>query len=189
MAKFSDIIDGTLARKRETAEIGGAPREFDVRPLAPFEAAAVLSSARADAIAAGVESPEDGEPIYELAREIHTLAFGVVDADSPHHAPAPFFDGGAAQIRASKFLTRDAISFLYALWERHDEACSLRKGIITEADVARIVEEASVGNGLPFFGLGPGAQWSCFRITAAQLVASRKLKLRSSSTSPEKAES
>ncbi len=180
MAKFSTLIDGTLARKTETADIGGALRTFDVRPLTPFEHASVLTAARADAKEAGVESPEDGEPIYELAREIHTLAFGVMDTDAPD---SPFFDGGAAQIRASKFLTRDAIAFLYALWERWDDECSIRKGHLTNADVMAIVKEASVGNAGPFFALRPGAQWSCMRITAALLVDSQKPKWSSSAPS------
>ena len=183
MAKFSDLIEGTLARKTETADIGGAPRTFDVRPLTPFEHASVLTSARADAKEAGVDSPDDGEPIYELAREIHTLAFGVMDTDAPD---SPFFDGGAEQIRASKLLTRDAIAFIYSLWERWDDECSIRKGFLTEADLTRVIEEASVGNAGPFFALRPGAQWSCMRITAARLLDSRKIKSSFSSPSPVK---
>ncbi len=189
MAKFSDLIEGTLARKTVTIEIDGKPILIDVRPLTPFEHGQVLASARAEAKAAGVESPEDGEPIYDLSVEIHTLVIGLVDSDSSKSDPQPYFDKGASQIRGSKIFTRDAIAYLYTLWEQWNDDCSIQKAFIDEAALTRVIEEASVGNSLPFFALRPGVRWISMRTLAARFIDLQKLKSPISSISSAKLQS
>lgn len=171
MPKFSDIVGGTHAfsdvQKVEIAPGVELP-PFRMRALAPFETIAVLSSARADAKAAGVDDPDAGEPIYEAAREIHTLAYALVDDDSKLDAPSQYFERGAETIRASRLLTMDAIAYLFALWEHWYETVSLQKSELSEVEFGRIMQEAAVGNARPFLEKRRGTQWSFTRTLAAR---------------------
>ncbi len=178
MPAFSSIVAGTQhLSDPETVEIApGVSITFRMRPLAPFETIAVLSAARGEAKAQGVDDPDAGEPIYELAREIHTLAFGLVDADSKSDDPKPFFDGGAAQVRGSKLLTNDAIGYLFALWEHWYETVSLQKGELNEIEYNRVMQEVGVGNARPFLRLRQGARWNFTRTTVARLLNLRLSK-------------
>lgn len=170
MPKFSDIVEGTRQLSEpETVEISpDVSITFRMRALAPFESIAVLSSARAEATAQGVDDPDAGDPIYEAAREIHTLAFGLVDVDSPKDDPKPFFDGGAAQIKGAKILTTDVIAYLFALWEHWYETVSLQKSELSEVEFGRVMQEVAVDNARPFLRLRRGTQWSFTRTLAAQ---------------------
>lgn len=109
MAAFSTIAAGARARKRvEATTIAGDTFACDLRPVMGEDDALALQRAREFAIARGVADPKEGEPIYELALAVETLALACVDPDAP---TSPFFDGGSAQIRAH--LDRDRILYLY----------------------------------------------------------------------------
>jgi len=188
MAKFSDLVAGSRALSDpETVEIApGVSITFCCRVLTPFEAISMLSSARADAKAAGVDEPEAGEPIYEAARAKHTIALGLVDPDSTKDEdPKPFFDGGLKQIEHSKKLTNDVIAYLFELWEHWNESVSLQKTMLDEKTFARIMEEAAVGNARPFFALRPGVRWNFTRTLAARHVNLLKSRSHSSPGSQE----
>jgi hypothetical protein len=181
--KFSDIAAGTRALSdAKTVEIApGVTITVKFRRLAPFESGQVLSAARADAKAAGVESPEPGDEIYERERAVHTLAYGVVDPDDKSETPTPFFDGGPEQIRHHKLMTDDVIEYLYELWELWADSVSLQKMMLDETAFARVMEEAAVGNARPFLELRRGQQWNCIRTMAARHLS--LLRLRSPSGS------
>jgi len=109
MGAFSTIAAGARARKRvEATTIAGDTFACELRPLVGDDDALVLQRAREFAIARGVAEPKEGEPLYELALAVESLAIACVDPDD---GSKPFFDGGAAQIRAH--LDRDRILYLY----------------------------------------------------------------------------
>lgn len=207
MAKFSQIVKGTRARRRVLLPLGDAPAmvpaltsdgasvvevspdavPVDLRPLTSGEQAEVLSRAAADAKARGVTDPRDGNPIYDLAEMEHTLALACLDPDSPADAPRPFFDGGVEQIRSSPDLGRDRIAFLFAHFQQFQDECSpsLRK-----VDPAQMVASLDILGGdddrmaQDFFGsMGLGLRWIYMRTLARLYRTSPTPSLPSTSAS------
>lgn len=187
MPKFSDIVAGTRALSDpQTVEIApGVTITVRFRVLAPFESSSVLSAARAEAKAQGVDEPEVGEPLYEAAFKAHTLAFAIVDPDSKADDPKPYFDGGVEQVKHSKLLTDDVIAYLFELWELWRDSVSLQKVMLDEVTFGRVMEAAGISDARPFLGLRPGARWNFTRTLAARHMSLLRSRSQPSSGSPE----
>lgn len=184
--KFSQIIRGTRARKTVTVEgiegPDGALLPIDVRPLNGMEQADVLARARAFAEGKGVKEPRDGEPIYELGKQVHTLLLGCLDHDSPTDKPTPFF-ANAEEILDG--LDRDRRSYLYELQEAWEDQCAPRPSAMEAKDFMQWCMDvcaANEGDDGPFVQLRPVLRWSCVRTLAAIHVLSQTH--RSGSGSP-----
>ena len=213
MAKFSQIIKGTRARKRVWLQLGDGPLlsvsldaqgkgaavrseeaiAVDLRPLTSGEQADVLSRARADAVAKGVAEPKDGNPIYDLCEMEHTLCLACVDPESPEHAPQPFFDGGVAQIRSSPDLGRDRVAWLFEQCLLHQDECSPRlrtldpAAFVASLDILGAEEDGSAADF--FASLGPALRWICMRSLAVQRRSAQPHSSPSSSDSGKSGES
>jgi hypothetical protein len=196
MATFGQIAKGKRARKRITFPLlagtsadgaADARVEVDLVVLTGIEEADVLAKARTFAKERGVDDPRDGQPIYDLAQWVHTLAIACVDPDSPEDAPRPFFEGGAAQILGSELLGRDVISYLYEHQQAWQDQVSPRARTIGPAElVAHVVEIAASEDPTPFLRLAPVLRWSLHRSMAVALLSSPMLKsLLSSDCEPD----
>ena len=167
--RFAQIQKGTRARKTVTIEgiedEQGKPVPIDVRPLNGVEQGEVLSKARAFAVEKGVKEPKDGEPIYELGKQVHTLLLGCIDTDSPQDAPRPFF-GSAADVLE---LTRDVRCFLFEHQEMWEDWCAPRPSRLTDGELQKLAAEmcaADEGDDLPFLRLRPVLRWTLVRTLA-----------------------
>lgn len=184
--RFGQIVRGTRARRAVTIEglndTEGNPAPIDVRPLNGTEQAEVLAKARAFALAQGVKEPRDGEPLYELGRQVHTLLLACIDHDSPADAPRPFF---ASAEEILEGLDRDRRSYLFEHQESWEDACAPRPSRMDQEDFLRWCSEicaADEGDDVPFVRLRPVLRWSCMRTLAALHVISPSPS--SASTSP-----
>lgn len=194
MATFDEVAAGIEARHtfefplpgaKADAETGawtGRTQTVDVRPLTPGEELAVIGAAIRDAKAAGVADPAEGDAAYDLALRIHTIAVGLVDVDSPKDAPAPYFPGGAEQIRRVRGVTRDHIAYAYEKHQAWQDECSPSLRNMTQTQYLQAVTKSAGGDIGPFLQMSPGTRWAFLRSMAAQLVAS--LAANSASTSP-----
>ena len=190
MAKFSSIARGVRARKAVTFPLlGGGDATCAVVPLLAEQEVAVLAQARAFAISKGLTDPKDGQPLYELSKWVHTLVHACVDVDSPLDDPAPFFDGGAAQILHPKEgLDRDRIALLYQEWMAWQDECSPPPGTMTGEEYMRhLLSHSEVADGaeLPFVRWRPIIQQAFVRTMASQLSVLLGLRSLSGSISPE----
>lgn len=191
MAKFSQILKGTRARHVVPFPISAAPvtegaeREtvpVDVRVLSGIELATCLEKARERAAAKGITDPAQGEPIYDLALMVETLAVAVVDHESPEDAPAPFFDGGAEQILAD--VDSERISYLYAWHEMWQSMCSPRLEKLDEqAAFQKLIELTTRTDPGPFVEMLPATAWALLRFTGGLLLSSPELRSQLSSLS------
>jgi hypothetical protein len=179
MARFAQIVRGTRARKTCTIEgidgEDGKPAPFDVRPLNGIEGAEVLAKARAFAVERGVKEPKDGEPIYELGRQVHTLLLGTIDVDSPVDAPRPFF-ASADEVLS---LDRDRRSYMFELQESWEDQCAPRPDRMNVPDFTAwcmSVCTADEGDDGPFVRLRPVLRWSCVRTLASIHILSQSHK-------------
>lgn len=184
--KFSQIIRGTRARKTVTIEgietPDGAAIPIDVRPLNGLEQADTLGKARAFAEARGVKEPRDGEPIYDLGKQVYTLLLACLDHDSPSDKPAPFFASADEVLE----LDRDRRSYLYELQEMWEDECAPRPSAMESKDFlswCMDVCAANEGDDGPFVQLRPVLRWSCVRTLAAIHVLSQTHKSASGSPS------
>ena len=162
----------------EAAQSTQAPPDTDVevglRVMTGLEIAQVLREARKTAKDAGVENPQQGDPIYDLAVAVHTLAVSCVDPDAPTE---PFFDGGPQQILESPHLGRDGIVYLHELQENWQELCSPQAHRIDVEELDAMLDELAGPEGWHFFvTLRPGMRWSFMRTMAALLVSYRTWK-------------
>lgn len=177
MGKFSSIVKGTRATKAieipapVDAAASGEPRQCLLRPLNGVEEGMALERARADAVKGGVAKPSVGEPEYDLALMVHTIALGCVDPDAPTEL---YFDGGADQIRAS--FGREAIALLYAQHEHWQDECA---PTIKKLDPASWIAGVNTLGGPDeeaardfFSSLRPGLQWIYVRSLALTHVNS-----------------
>lgn len=152
----------------------------DLRVLTGVEEATVLQNARAFAIERGVESPKDGDPLYELGKMVETLALGVIDHDSPEADPRVFFDGGSKQILDD--VDGDRIAFLYARWELWQGECSPRIGTMSgEQFYSQMVKVTVTDDDLPFAQMSPVTQWILARTLGALALNSPEASARFSS--------
>lgn len=166
MGTFSTIAAGVRARKRVTATtIAGDAFACDLRPMVGDDDALALQRAREFAQARGVAEPREGEPIYELALAVESLAIACVDPDD---AAKPFFDGGAAQIRAH--LDRDRILYLYETLTTWQASFSPREHTLDwPTFVAKVYELATAGEAdadAPFARWAPAMRESFTRTLA-----------------------
>jgi hypothetical protein len=174
--KFADLLKGTKARKTvefprqatvlDTEKVPGI--EIDLVVLTGEQESEALKRARAFAVKNGVESPQLGEPIYDLGLMVETLALAVIDHDSPADAPARFF---ASADEILKHLDRERIVYLYTLQQTYQDALSPTLGHLTEEQVIETVirfadEEDPY---VPFEKLRPTILGSCFLSMARQL--------------------
>jgi hypothetical protein len=158
----------------------GATVKVDLRVLSGEEEAVVLDKARKFAIGRGVKVPRDGEPIYDLAVMIETLALACVDSESPEEAPALFFESSREILDG---MDRERIVYVYTVWETWQEECSPQAKTMPPEEFFDIVVRAADSEDPtdPFCRLRPGMQWICFRTMASLLISLLPLKsLRSS---------
>lgn len=178
--KFSQLARGTRARQKVTLEMPeGDALSCDVRPLNGIEEADVLAKARAFAESRGVKEPKDGEPIYELGKQVHTLLLACLDAESA--TPVPYF---ASADEVLDGLDRDRRSYLYQLQQSWEDQCAPRPSRMSEQDFVQKCMDicaAAEGDDGPFVMLRPVSQWSLVRTLASLHVIS--LTLSSQSTS------
>lgn len=181
MAKFSSIAKGHTARRLVTIPLlSGDDLVCDVVPLLVDQESRILSEARAYAKAKGIDDPKDGQPLYELGKWVHTLVHACVDPDSPVDNPAPYFDGGVAQIiDPAKGLDRDRVALLYKYWEAWQDECSPPPRSMTSAEYyAHVIgcAESEEGAMLPFEPLRPAIQRNFVRTMARQVIELLQLK-------------
>lgn len=127
MATFSEVVKGTRVVKRVvmprpegyTVPEGVQAPSCDLRALNGLEEQAALTSARTAAIAAGVDDPKPGNPIFDLALMVERLLLACRD---PEDNDKPYFDGGSEQLR--QYYGRDGIALLYELQEQQQEETS-----------------------------------------------------------------
>lgn len=191
MGKFSTVVQGTRARKPIKLPLPGAQYNIDkdewvgptdelvVRALRDDEHADVVAEARAFAIKRGLENPEDGDPLYEKGKMLHTLTIACLDKDSPIEKSEPYFDGGWEQIHKAENLTPEVIAYLYfqqQLWQ--DEVNPLNKSLTDTQFMAAAIKTAQ-GDMSFFVNSRRGIQWSFMRTLASQLVALHASSLQS----------
>jgi len=175
--KFSQISKGTRAEQQVTLpppDGTEAPIPSLVRALNGTEEGAALEHARAYAKARGVAEPRPGEPLYDLALMVETVAVAYLDPESPAAAREPLFDGGPDQLR--QHYGREAITYLYEIQQAwQDEVSPSLKKLDAKGYVEALFklggpdeEDARVF----FIRSLPGLRWSLARTMALQLVTS-----------------
>lgn len=187
MSKFSNLLAGTRKRKRvQLPLISGDPVDVDLRMLTPLETVAVIEGATEFARTRKAAEIADGNAIYDLGIQVHTLAVAVVDPEVPDRE-VPFFDGGVEQILSSQLLARDAIAWLFAMYEQHVDEFALARSELTEDGMRQLIESSAEGDLIPFSKLRPTMQWIFVRSMAALLRISLKASSSSGSGSGSKA--
>lgn len=123
--RFAEIVKGTRQDiPVELPKFDGQPEDSPplkcvVRALNGLEEEQVLASARRRAKSLGVDNPEPGEPLYELAQMCELIAVAYLDPDSPANARVPFFDGGSDQIR--QWFSRESIVYLHEVQQHYQD--------------------------------------------------------------------
>jgi hypothetical protein len=187
--KFSDVNQGTFARRKVTLDLNGTPVELDVRVLNTNEEAAVVKGARAYAEEHGSPTPTDGDPAYQLGLWVHTAALACTDSTSPPNAPRPFFDGGVEQIRSSVVLTRLHLSYLYEHQALLQSEVSPYERVVDDESLMGRMYAIADGDPRPFVGLPPNMRWPFVRGLAARHVTLLAAKSLSGAPSSDDAES
>ncbi len=189
--RFGAIVKGTRATEPlELPRYDGQPEDqpplvCKARALNGIELDSVLERARRHAIAKGVDAPEAGEPLYELAQRYETAAIACVDPEDTSANPKPFFDGGADQIRAH--FGRDAIVLIYEKLAAMQ--ARFAPGIAKLSPVEWIAGLETLGGDDEkkafelWCNLGPVLQWSYMRSTALTHPSSPTLRSHSGSSS------
>lgn len=182
MAKLSAIAKGYRARKPVAFTLlDGTEVSCALRPLDGNDHAALIDAATRS-LPAGIKAV-DGEPVYEFAKAVETIARGFVDPESPEDKPEPFFDGGAEQVRAH--LDRDRIFWL-AEQQRafQSEISPMQSALTADEFFAAIVQiaDAEEKDALPFETWQPALRRSFLRTTARLLLASQSDKSASGGT-------
>ena len=197
MAKFSDVVQGTRARKAiklplpgahvddETGQWVGPVVELLVRPLREDEYTEVLKVARTFAVKNGLAEPGDGDPLYEQGKMTQTLALACLDIESPDNEAMLFFDGvdsktkeqiGAfAQIQRSEMMSAEVLAYLYQQQQIfQDEVNPLLKTMSPSSFMAAAIKTAQ-GDMSFFVNSRPGMQWSFLRTSVCQLLHLQQL--------------
>lgn len=183
MAKFSSLTQGASARARkkivfplpgarwspEASGWEGPTVDVDVRVLTPGEDEEVLRRAHAEAKTGGVEHPAEGEPIYDRAIVVNTVALALVDHESPETAPAPFF-ASADEIRASTLMSTEVLLYLMEQQELWQDERSPRIKDFTPAEFLATLVGVAGGNAGFFVGQRPGTQWLFMRTTCERYL-------------------
>jgi len=204
MARFRDILNGKRARKtiefpldgfdplrRATGLPPGEPGPeapdhvlVDLVVLLGYETADVLEKARSFAKTRGIESPKEGDSLFDLGVMVHTLLRVCVDHESPEAEVRPFF-ASEAEVLGSP---RDRIAYVFAQHEIWQDQCSPQVGRVSPDALYAIVQEAAASPdpARPFAYLRPGLAAICFRSMALQLVSSPTPKSQPGSSSEAK---
>lgn len=111
MAKFSQVIKGSRARKRGVAftTLSGAETTCDLVVLNGTDEEEILAAATAAAKKAGAE-PSEGSIAFDFARACEIVFRAAVDPESPDDRPARFFDSIA---EVKDHLDRERIFLLF----------------------------------------------------------------------------
>lgn len=165
-----------------TPEASDAPVLVDLVVLTGVEETEALKLARAYAVTQGIADPKPNEPIYDLAVMVHTLVIGCVDHDSPSSAPLPFFANPEQLLQG---MSRDQITYLYALHEHWQDDCSPQaKDLSEEEFYGWLVGVAESESPSDFFAKSrPRMLSDCMRTLAKLSLISRLLKSEAGSTS------
>lgn len=184
MPKFSEVVAGVRARRAvklplpgamvdgETGEWTGPVVDLDVRALRDDEYAEVLQHALAFARKRGLESPEDGDALYERGKMLHTLAIACLDKDSPHDNPQPYFDRGWEQIHKSEVMTPEVIAYLYLQQQLFQEEVNPLLKTLSPAEFLGAAIKTAGGDMSFFVNSRPAVLWSFTRTLASRLIAS-----------------
>lgn len=192
----TDVTSGTRARRTVDLPIEGATANMlaggwegrtvpvDVRLLNPGEEAAILQHARAFAIARGVEGPGDGDPLYEMGKQVHRARLACVETASPPDAPVPFFGSEEAML-ASSVITLEHIAYLSEFQETFQNLVSPRELALSGPAFLETVKRVAGGDMLPFLQMRPGTRWIFTRTLAEGFVTLPLLRSVSTSVSEE----
>jgi len=176
-----------IAAAHRPAETYPTHDTIGLRVLLPGEYATVLERALAFAREHGDENPNvDESPIYNLGKQIATIAMGGVDPDCPRNPDGSdrlyggaSFEAAFQAIQKSPHFTRDTLAFLSQHWETWCEHVNPQA---SNADYQMIVEEGA--KNADFLGLlRPGVLLICMHTMAAELLSLRGRSLPSSSPS------
>lgn len=192
MAKFSEVAAGIRARRPAklplpgasvddaTGEWIGPTQDLEVRPLNEGEYGDVIAKALAFAKSKGLDAPEDGDPIYDRAKMLFTLAIACIDKDSPAEKPAPFFDGGVPQILGSEIMTPEVVAYLYEVQQIIQDDVAPMKKDLSPADFMAAALKTAQGNMAFFVNSRLAVRWNFVRFLASLYISSLANKLPSS---------
>lgn len=167
--RAADRAERAAAHPEQAAPEDSPAIKVGLRVLSGVEAAEVLQKSRAFAIARGIAAPTEGDRLYDLAIQAHTLALACVDVDSPEKAREPFFDGGPDQILRE--LDVDRIAYIFErqmIWQ--DECSPSALKLSTKDAYAHITRTVVSSDDLPFSQMSRGLQWTLFRFMGSQLL-------------------
>jgi hypothetical protein len=194
--RLKDVAKGTwavktvplrLANTVEAAQPGQPPSSepttipVGVRALTGDETALVYQKAEVDARAKGVTTWSDEHPLCHLYVMVHTLAVAVVDADSPHAAPVPFFNG-AEHVLSSPLICTDNIAYLYERQQDWQDECSIEtKSMTVDQVIGTLLEEADRPENAdsPLERMRPGLRRSFLHTTAVLFATLQRARLGS----------
>jgi hypothetical protein len=177
--QFSKIVRGK--RQDEVVDLPpyiGQPEDVPpiksaVRALDALEEERALEAAAARAKSKGAKS-EPGDPIYDFALMVETIAIGYCDSESPPEARRPIFDGGPDQVR--EFFGREAITLLYEMQQDYQDkvAPTLKKLSPVEfyVGIQTLGGESEEEARRFFVRCNVGLRWTFMRSTALHLLSS-----------------
>lgn len=189
--KFSEIVKGV--RQDEVIELphyigqppDAKPLECAVRALNDIEEERVLAAAVRRAKSQGADKAEPGDPLYDLALMVETIAIACLDKDSPTESRQPFFDKGSDQVR--EFFGREATALIYGKQQSYQDRVGpsiKRLGPIEYYGGFSILGGEDEREARDFFErCSVGLQWSYMRTMAVQLLSSLQPKSSSGQTS------
>lgn len=178
--KFSSLGKGRRARKPYALPMpDGTTVPLDLIPLLSAQDAEVAKGAREYALSQGGK-PEDGDPHYEIGIRVHTILLAAIDPDSPLDKPAPFFDGGVAQILDPEVgLDRDRIALLFEAQHAVQDEFSPRRGKMSYVEyIQSVLDHAQLDekDDLPFEQWRPYMRKSFLLSTCRALTAFLRAK-------------
>jgi hypothetical protein len=177
--KFSNVVLGTRAEKSIEMEIRGVVFPFALRPLTGTEEGDALARATEYATEKKAAKVESGNPLFDLALMLESLAIACVDVDSPKDARAPCFSS-AREIADA--LDGEQIAWLYARYEIWQAECSPSKRARTGADLVKLlVDVVEADDDLPFSQARPGDVWNLLRFTGRLVLSSPELRSQATS--------
>lgn len=189
--KFSEIARGTRADEEvELPRFDGQAEDSPAinarqRALNGIEEETALSAARKRAIAQGVDNPQAGDPLFDLALMVETIAISTLDADSPTADRKPLFDGGADQIRT--WYGREAITLIYELQQDYQDRVAPTLKKITPLEfyegILTLGGEDEAKSRRFFILSRPSLRWTFTRSMAVQQRSALLLKFPPGSSS------
>lgn len=174
--KFSDIARGTRGDEEVVLpRFEGQPEDAPaikarVRALNGIEEEQALVAARKRAKNEGVDDPKPGEPLYDLALMVETVAIAYLDGDSPTDTRKPFFDTGSDAIR--QWYGREGIAMLYGLQQDYQDRVAPNFAKLSPFEfyqgILKLGEESEESSRFFYSRLRPGLQWIFVRSLAVQ---------------------